>query len=99
LVDGSDAGLLWQLKVTFGEEPDYDYKDVSPEKMGIMPINFSTEHKQMLSHLYLMINEGLIAIPPGEKYEKLIISLRTAQSKGYSLDKDKTSYDDLLDAL
>jgi hypothetical protein len=48
----------------------------------------------MLFHLYLMINEGYLAIP--EKYEKLIISLRTAQAKEYSLDKDQTSYDDLM---
>ncbi len=34
-----------------------------------------------------------------EKYEKLIILLRTAQAKEYSLDKEQTSYDDLLDAL
>ncbi|HZA68061.1 MAG TPA: hypothetical protein VE548_00045 [Nitrososphaeraceae archaeon] len=51
----------------------------------------------MLSHLYLMVNEGLLAIP--EKYEKLIISLRTAQAREYSLNKEQTSYDDLLDAL
>jgi hypothetical protein len=37
------------------------------------------------------------AVP--EKYEKLIVSLRTAQAKEYSLDKEQTSYDDLLDAL
>jgi len=51
----------------------------------------------MLYHLYLMINEWYLAIP--EKYEKLIISLRTAQAKEYSLDKQQTSYDDSLDAL
>jgi hypothetical protein len=44
-----------------------------------------------------MINEGYLAIPP--KYEKLIVSLRTAQAKEYSLDKEQTSYDDSLDAL
>jgi hypothetical protein len=65
--------------------------------LKIIPVNFGTEHKQMLSHLYLMINEGLLAI--SEKYEKLIISLRTAQANEYSLDKEQTSYDDLLDGL
>jgi hypothetical protein len=49
------------------------------------------------SHLYLMINKEYLAIP--EKFEKLIISLRTAQAKEYSLEKEQTSYDDLLDAL
>lgn len=43
------------------------------------------------------MNKGDLAIL--EKYEKLIISLRTAQAKEYSLDKEQTSYDDLLDAL
>jgi hypothetical protein len=62
--------------------------------MEILPVNFGTEHKQMLSHLYLMINKGYLAIP--EKYDKLIVSLRTAQ---YSPDKEQTSYDDLLDGL
>jgi len=51
--------------------------------MEILPVNFGTQHKQMLSHLYLMINKGYLAIP--EKYDKLIVSLRTAQ---YSLDKE-----------
>jgi len=99
LVDGSNAGLVRQLKVVFGENPDYDYKDVSPDTMEILPVNFGTEHKQMLSHLYLMINKEYLAIPNEEKYDKLIVALRTAQAKEYSLDKEQTSYDDLLDAL
>jgi hypothetical protein len=97
LVDGANAGFVRQLKVVFGEDPDYDYKNVSPDSMEILPVSFSSEHKQVLSHLYILINEGLLAIP--EKYEKLIISLRTAQAKEYSLDKEQTTYDDLLDAL
>jgi hypothetical protein len=44
-----------------------------------------------------MINKEYLAIP--EKYDKLIVSLRTAQAKEYSLDKEQTSYDDLLDSL
>jgi hypothetical protein len=68
-----------------------------PETMGILPILFDVSHKEMLSHLYLMVSEELLAIQ--EKYNKLIVSLRTAQAKEYSLDKKQTSYDDLLDAL
>jgi len=44
-----------------------------------------------------MINECNLAIP--EKYEKLIISLRIAQAKEYSGNKEQTSYNDLVDAL
>ena len=52
--------------------------------------------KEMISHLYLLINKGYLAIP--EKYDKLITSLRTPQAKEYSLDKEQTSYSDSLDA-
>lgn len=97
LVDGSNAGFVRQLKVAFGENPDYDYKTMSPDSHEILPVNFATEHKTMLSHLYLIMNKVYLAIP--EKYEKLIISLRTAQASEYSLDKEETSYDDLLDSL
>ena len=51
----------------------------------------------MISHLYLLINKGYLAIP--KKYDKLLTSLRTAQANEYSLDKEQTSYSDSLDAL
>jgi hypothetical protein len=54
-------------------------------------------HKQLLSHLHVMISKGYLAIP--EKHDKLITSLRTAYAKELDLDKNQTSYDDLLDAL
>jgi hypothetical protein len=65
--------------------------------MKIIPVNFMTEHKQMLSHLHVMINKNYLAIP--SKYDKLITSLRTAYAREYSLDKEQTSYSDSLDAL
>lgn len=51
----------------------------------------------MLSHLHVIVNKGHLAIP--DKYENLIASLGTVHAKDYSLDKEQTSYDDLLDAL
>jgi hypothetical protein len=65
--------------------------------MKICPINFHTEHKQMLSHLHVMVSEGYLAIP--KVHENLITSLRTACAKELTLDKQQTSYDDLLDVL
>jgi hypothetical protein len=44
-----------------------------------------------------MVNEGYLAIP--ESFQKLVVSLRTAYAKEYSLDKEQTSYDDMLDAF
>ena len=63
----------------------------------LMPVNFATEHKQMLAHLHMLVNKEYLAIP--EQYDKLIISLRTAYAKEQSLGKEQTSYSDSLDAF
>lgn len=97
LVDGSNAGFITTLKIKFGENPKIDYTKANPEGMRVVPVNFATEHKNMLSHLYLLVNQGRVAIP--QQYNKLILSLRTAQANEYSLDKENTSYNDSLDAL
>jgi hypothetical protein len=44
-----------------------------------------------------MVNKEYLAVL--EKHDKLISSLRTAYAKEYSLDKEQTNYDDLLDAM
>jgi hypothetical protein len=51
----------------------------------------------MLSNLHAVVSKGYLAIP--EKYDKLLISLRTAYANELALDKEATSYNDLLDAL
>jgi hypothetical protein len=60
-------------------------------------LNFATEHKQMLSHLHMLVNKEFLAIP--EQFDKLILSHRTAYPKSTSLNKELSSYNDLLDAL
>ena len=87
------------MKVAFDESlhRESNNKPASPEAWKVLLVNFSTEHKTMLSHLYMLVNKEYLAIP--EQHEKLIISLRTAWAKEYSLDKDETSYSDSLDAL
>jgi len=51
----------------------------------------------MLSNLHAVVSKDYLAIP--EEFEKQITSLRTAYAREYSLDKEQTSNDDLLDAL
>jgi hypothetical protein len=97
LIDGSNRAMVNLLKIKFDESLDWDTKDTSPESMRVVPVNFSTDHKSMLSHLHMVITKGYLAIP--EKHDKLIISLRTAWARELSLDKEQTSYNDLLDAL
>jgi hypothetical protein len=109
-VDRSNAGFVTELKTAFNE--DLDWREESPEylhpdNMIVIPVNFSTDHKNLLSHLYQKINKPMVAIPRGKEdtrevgkeFYKLEIALRSAQAKEYSLDKEETSYDDMLDAL
>ena len=95
--DGANRAAVNLLKSAFDEPLSWESNDVSPHSMKILPINFMTAHKQMLSHLHLMITKGYLAIP--KENDKLIISLRTAWAHELSLDKDQTSYNDLFDAL
>ena len=54
--------------------------------MKVIPVNFSTEHKAMLSNLHLFVNKEYLTIP--EKFDKLILSLRTAYANKLSLVKE-----------
>ena len=63
----------------------------------IRPVNFSTEHRNMLSNLHAMISKSYLAIE--ERYYKLLTSLITAYAEELKLKKEQTSYSDLLDAL
>ena len=42
--------------------------DVNPELMKICPVNFTSQHKQMLCHLHVMVNKNYLAIP--KEHEK-----------------------------
>jgi hypothetical protein len=108
-VDGSNPAFIRSLKLQLGERQDYEaeiewYRANSKdydwtEDMLVIPVSFAKEHKEMLAHTKkLMENDGgQIAIAP--KHDKLITSLRTAVANEFSLDKQATSYNDLLDAF
>jgi hypothetical protein len=81
----------------YSESLNWEKSRITPDSMKVLPVSFATEHKQMLSHLAMMISKSYLAIPKG--YDKLIISLRTAYANELSLDKERTSYSDSLDAL
>ena len=97
-IDGSNRAFLNLLKIRWGESLDWQTnEELSPELVKILPVNFNTQHKQMLGNLHAVISKGYLAIDP--KYEKLLTSLRTAYANELSLVKDQTSYNDLLDGL
>ena len=98
-VDGSNRAFVNLMKVAFNESLSWESSKTkpNPEAWKVLPVNFATEHKQMLAHLHMLVNKEYLAIP--KEFDKLIISLRTAYANEYSLDKEQSSYSDSLDAL
>ena len=80
------------LKVAFNESLNWE-KSITkpgPDNTKVISVNFSTEHKQMLSHLAMLASKSYLAIP--KDFDRLIINLRTAYtSTELSLDKERTS--------
>jgi len=96
-IDGSNRAMVNLLKIRWDEPLTWESKQTFSDNIKIRPVNFSTDHKDMLSNLHAMITKQYLAIE--EKHDKLITSLRTAYAEELNLKKDQTSYDDLLDAL
>jgi hypothetical protein len=97
-IDRSNAAITNLLKIKFGENLNWQtIKDFGQNsRTKIRPASFNSEHKEMLSNLRAVVTKEYLAIPA--RYDKLITSLRTAYANELSLDKQLTSYDDLLDA-
>ena len=55
-VDGANRAFVNLMKVAFDESLSWEKDNVNPETMKVLPVNFSTEHKQMLSHLHMLIS-------------------------------------------
>jgi Terminase RNaseH-like domain len=109
-IDGANPSFIRSLKLQIGEDPDYDkvitryrLEKMSGEwsqDMRIVPVNFNSEHKAMLGHCKMLVEDDRhkIAINP-DRFDKLITSLRTAVDNDGVLDKESTSYNDIFDAF
>ncbi len=102
--DGSNPALVKSLKNTIGEYPEYmKYDKDELERringsMVICPINFNLKSKkEMLYNLKEFVDRGLLVIH--EKQRELIDSLTSTWLENGKIDKEKTAWDDLLDAL
>ena len=113
-VDGNNPSFIRSLKDRIGEDANYEQTTAYLKQsygtanfnltslihnMFVIPVPFSKEHKSMFSHCKQMMeyDNGRVAINP--QFTKLITSLRTAVADEWSLDKDATSHDDLMDAF
>ena len=105
-VDGANPEVIRELKSRIGEYHDY-YGRLTEEQIWglrssnswqIIPVNFQKRHRQMLEWTYTLMSKRFIKIHPS--LQKLIVSLRTAiVSDEWKLDKQQTSYDDVLDSF
>ena len=98
ICDGSNRAATNLLKIKFGESLEWDSNDISPDNMKVVPINFGSYHKDLLSHMQSIVSNGYLAIPE-ESNAQLLTALRTAYAKELSLDKTQSVYNDLTDAL
>ena len=108
-VDGSAPAFIRALKIAIGENPDYEGAIASARASGftnlsswagkVEPIVFGTGgvHKAMLNHAKILMDAHCIAVHPTQT--KLITALRTAYEHDGSLDKDRTSCNDVFDAF
>jgi hypothetical protein len=108
-IDGANPSFIKSLKLQIGEDADYDkviarYRSEGlgdgTKDMKIAPVNFNTEHKAMLGHCKMILENdgGRLAINP-DRFDKLITALRTAVDADGTLDKESTSYNDIFDAF
>lgn len=106
-VDGSAVHTVRSLARRFGQIDDFrdvpdEYIDTwttTRKDIKVIPISFLKKHREMLRTLMVCVSKRTLRIHPD--FKELIIALRSATAKddNYSLDKQKSSYDDLTDGL
>ena len=78
----------------------YKKNNLNPANyMKVIPIPFNAQGAKMLQHTKFLLEDqdNLIAID--KRYDKLLTALRTAVANEHKLDKEQTSYHDILDAF
>jgi hypothetical protein len=98
LVDASAPSFIRALKLQWDERSDYENVDKNMrDYMKVEPVSFGVEHKALLYHAKFLLENKYVQIHP--TMDKLITALRSAYAKDGVLDKEVTSYHDILDAF
>jgi hypothetical protein len=105
-VDAANPEVIRALKRELGEREDYEDHILELKRahvanpgawMKVMPVSFSSKHKELLAHAKMLMEKKLVAINEWH-FADLITSLRTAKEEDGSLVKSETAFDDLFDA-
>ena len=63
-IDGANRAFVNLLKIAFNESLTGRNSRLNlMQIMQVIPVNFSTEHKQMLSHLAMLVSKDYLCIP------------------------------------
>ena len=102
--DGSNPALIRALKMAIGEYPNYgSYKKDEIERkiyngsMIICPVAFNVKSREMMYSMKELVDNGLLVMH--EKQRNVIDCLRSAYIVNEKLDKERSSHDDLFDAM
>jgi hypothetical protein len=109
-IDGAtNPSFIKSLKLQIDEDADYEkviaryraerWGDSWSKDMKIVPVNFNKEHKAMLGHCKMILEQEPAKIAINPIFNKLITALRTAMDNDGILDKEATSYNDIFDAF
>jgi hypothetical protein len=78
----------------------YKKNNINPANyMKVIPVPFSTQGAKMLQHTKSLLEDKDNLVVIDKRFDKLLTALRTAYANEYKLDKEQTSYHDILDAL
>jgi hypothetical protein len=78
----------------------YKKNNINPANyMKVIPIPFSINGAKMLQHTKSLLEDSDNLIVIDKRFDKLLTALRTAVANEYKLDKEQTSYHDILDAF
>ncbi|HSA74346.1 MAG TPA: hypothetical protein VLD84_10375 [Nitrososphaeraceae archaeon] len=62
-IDGSNRAMVNLLKIKWNESLDWETNDeLSPELVKIIPVNFNTQHKNMLGNLHAVISKDILPL-------------------------------------
>jgi hypothetical protein len=84
----------------FGKLAYYKKNNINPANyMKVIPTPFNTQGAKMLQHTKSLLEDKDNLVVIDKWFDNLLTALRTAVANEYKLDKEQTSYHDLLDAF
>jgi hypothetical protein len=111
-VDAANPEIWSSLKRMFNETHSEQYvferlayykknsiNPAGPGGMIVIPTPFSTSGAAMLQHTKSLLEDKDNPIAIDKRFDKLLTALRTTVANEYKLDKEQTSYHDILDAF